>query len=198
MKRIDEYQEMVDQLKFENLDIYTKIENSSKMCQETHGPIRENKLKPELRPAPLTVDTTFTEVKTFLRGFSTYIRTGEQSPGDLVFEAASNNVDSFWMKMFEGWGFSEETILQEFIFMVNSIAKNRFSVNTRRLELLGLKQNKNEDSNSDWYDISVTEAICFIFQIGVKCYNSRKTCSEFMKEFPEGNIQKIDRPIKSG
>ena len=63
MKRIDEYKEMVDQLKFENLDVFTKIENSSKMCQETHGPIRENKLKPELRPAPLTVDTTFTEVK---------------------------------------------------------------------------------------------------------------------------------------
>ena len=31
MKRIEEYKEMVDQLKFENLDVFTKIENSSKM-----------------------------------------------------------------------------------------------------------------------------------------------------------------------
>ena len=76
MKRIDEHKEMVDQLKFENHDVFTKIENSFKMCQETHGPIRENKLKPELRHALLTVDTTFTEVKTFLRGFSTYIKLG--------------------------------------------------------------------------------------------------------------------------
>ena len=65
MGKIDEYKEMVDQLKFENLDVFTKIENSSKMCQKTHGPIREEKLKPELRPAPLTVDTTFLKTKTF-------------------------------------------------------------------------------------------------------------------------------------
>ena len=93
----------------------------------------------------MTVDTTFAEVKTFLRGFSTYIRSGEQSPGNLVFEVASNNVDSFWMKMFEGWGFNEKTTLQEFIFMVNSVASNRFSVNNRRLELFCLQQ-KNEDA----------------------------------------------------
>ena len=70
---------------------------------------------PASGPPPLTVKITFVETKTFLRGFSTYIKTGERSSGDLVFEVASNNVDSFWMKMFEGWGFSEETNLQEFI-----------------------------------------------------------------------------------
>ena len=106
MKRIDEYKEMVDQLKFENLDLFTKIENSSKMCQKTHGPIREDKLKPEFRPTPLTIETTFPEIKTFIQNFSTYIRSGsdmiDQLPGSLVFEVASNNVDSFWMKMFEG------------------------------------------------------------------------------------------------
>ena len=82
-----------------------------------------------------------------------------------MFEVASNNVDRFWMKMFEGWGFNEKTTLQEFIFMVNSVARNRFSVNNRRLELFCLKQ-KNEDAieflykvqdlvtNSDWHDIT--------------------------------------------
>ena len=88
---------MVDQLKFENLDVFQKVENNSKLLQERRGQIRENKLKPELRPTPLTIETTFPEIKTFLRGFSTYIRSGEQSPGNLVFEVASNNVDSFWM-----------------------------------------------------------------------------------------------------
>ena len=100
--------------------------------------------------------------------------------------------------MFEGWGFSKETTLQEFIFMVNSIAKNRFSVNNRRLELFCLKQKKNEDpieflheiqdlvTNSDWYNISENEAILMIFRKGVKCNKSRKTCSEFMKKFQKG------------
>merc|ERR1712030_29068 len=84
-RKIDEYKEMVDQLKFENHDVFQKVENNSKMCRETQGQIRENKLKPELRPAPLTIETTFPEVNTFLRGFSTYIKSGEQSPGNLVF-----------------------------------------------------------------------------------------------------------------
>ena len=147
-RKIDEYRKMVDELKLENLDVFRKIENNSKMLQ-TQGQIRENRLKPEFRPTPLTIETTFPEIKTFLRDFSTYIRSGsdtiDQLPGSIVFEVASNNVDSFWMTMFEGWGFNEETTLQEFIFMVNSVSKNRFSVNNRRLELFGLKQ-KNEDA----------------------------------------------------
>ena len=49
------------------------------------------------------------------------------------------------MKMFEGWRFSEETNLQEFIFMVTSIARKRFSINARRAELFSLKQSKNDD-----------------------------------------------------
>ena len=52
MGKIDEYKEMVDQLKFENLDVFAKIENSSKMCQEKHSPIREDKLKPDSNPPP--------------------------------------------------------------------------------------------------------------------------------------------------
>ena len=51
-RQIDEYKEMVHQVKFENLDIFTKIENCSKQCQEKHTLIREHGLKPELRPPP--------------------------------------------------------------------------------------------------------------------------------------------------
>ena len=76
--------------------------------------------------------------------------------------------------MFEGWGFCEKTTLQEFIFMVNTVSRIRFSVGNRRLELFGLKQ-KNEDAiefldkvnnlvmNSDWNNISEKEAILMIF-----------------------------------
>ena len=64
-RKIDEYRKMVDELKLENLDVFRKIENNSKLLQETQGHIRENRLKPELRPTPLTIETTFPEVKTF-------------------------------------------------------------------------------------------------------------------------------------
>ena len=86
--------------------------------------------------------------------------------------------------------------------MVNTISKNRFSISNRRLELFGLQQ-KNEDTiefldkvnnlvmNSDWHNISEKEAILMIFQRGVTCEASRKVCSAFMKECPEGNIQRL-------
>ena len=100
-KQIDEYKEMVHQIKFENLDIFTKIENSSRIGQREHTVIKESKLNQELRPPPLTVNTSFLETKMFLRKFSTYVKSGD-TPGDLVFEIANNNTDSFWQKMFEG------------------------------------------------------------------------------------------------
>ena len=58
-RKIYEYREMVDELRFVNLDVFRKIENNSKLLQETRGKIRENKLKPELRPTPLTIEINF-------------------------------------------------------------------------------------------------------------------------------------------
>ena len=124
-----------------------------------------------------------------------------------MFEVASDNVDSFWMKMFEGWGFNQKTTLQEVIFMVNSVANNRFSVHNRKLELFCLEQ-KNEDTleflykvqdlvtNSDWHNITEKEAVFMIFQKGVQCEKSRKVCSEFRKECPEGDIQRLADQLK--
>ena len=179
-------------------------------AKKTQRRIKENQLKPELRPSPLTVDSSFTEVKNFLRNFLKYIKSGEQTSGfnGLVFEIASNNLDHFWMTLLKGWEFSETTNLKEFIFMVDTIANDRFSINTIRKEMLDLKQDKNENSTeylnkiqqlmgiSDWYNISATEATCLIFQIGVKCDKSRKICSEFMKQFPEGDIHKLKDQLK--
>ena len=50
--------------------------------------------------------------------------------------------------------------------------------------------------NSDWHNISENEAILLILQRGVTCEESRKVCSEFMKECPEGNIQKLADQLK--
>ena len=119
------------------------------------------------------------EVKDFIRNFSKYIKSGEQTSGlnGLVFEIASTNLDNFWRTMLEdGWKFNETTNLREFSFMVDAIAKDRFSINTSRREMFDLKQDKNENPTeylnkiqqlmgiSDWYNISATEAICLIFK----------------------------------
>ena len=50
--------------------------------------------------------------------------------------------------------------------------------------------------NSDWHNISEKEAILMIFQRGVTCEESRKVCSAFMKECPEGNIQRLADQLK--
>ena len=50
MRKIDEFKNMVDEIKFENLDLFSKIEKTSKFCEQTFKPIKENELKPELRP----------------------------------------------------------------------------------------------------------------------------------------------------
>ena len=34
MRKIDEYKNMVDEIKFENLDIFSKIEMKSKFCEQ--------------------------------------------------------------------------------------------------------------------------------------------------------------------
>ena len=74
--------------------------------------------------------------------------------------------------------------------------------------MLNLKQDKNENPTeylnkiqqlmeiSDWYNISTTEATYLIFQIGVKCGKSRKICSDFMRQFPEGDIHKLKDQLK--
>ena len=43
MRKIDEYKNMVDEIKFENLDLFSKIETRSKFCEQSIKPI--NKLK---------------------------------------------------------------------------------------------------------------------------------------------------------
>ena len=108
-EKINDYRRSVDIIKLENLDTFKKIENNSKSFQISQGHQKENRLRSELRPTPLTVNSTLSEVKTFLRNFSTYIQFGngksDQLPEGLVFEVATKNVDSFWITMLEGWGF---------------------------------------------------------------------------------------------
>ena len=102
--------------------------------------------------------------------------------------------------MLTGWGFEERTKLHEFIALIESISKNKFSICDRRSELFGLKQT-NEDpvgflskvndlvQNADWYNITDIEATLVIFQQGVNCAQSKKICSEFIKQTQKGILK---------
>ena len=61
--KINEYRKMIDDLKLENLDVFRKVKGNSTSSQDLQGHIRENQLRSELRPTPLTINTTFPEVK---------------------------------------------------------------------------------------------------------------------------------------
>merc|ERR1712215_627172 len=189
-----------------NLDLFARIENLAKFCEDSMELIQETELKPEMRPLTLTINSSFADVKIFIRDFTRYANSGDNTSNmnELVFDIASTNIDHFWRLMLEkGWKFDETTNLREFCFMVEAIAKDRFSINAIRKELFDLKQDTNENpieylvkinqlmNMSDWYNISGTEATCLIFQTGIICENSRLICSNFMKKFLEGDIHKL-------
>ena len=62
-EKTNNYRRSVDIIKLENLDTFKKIENHSKLFQVSQGQLKENKLRSELRPTPLTVNSMLPEVK---------------------------------------------------------------------------------------------------------------------------------------
>merc|ERR1711895_350268 len=138
---------MVNSIKFENMDSFAKLENLAKNKEETSQLINEIELKPELRPITLNVNSTFIDVKIYIRDFTRYIQSRENTNEiELIFDVASSTIDHYWRIMLEkGWKFDPTTTLREFCFMVDSIAKERFSITNIRKELFNLKQQKYEN-----------------------------------------------------
>ena len=79
MAKIDEFKNMVDEIKFENIDLFSKIEKMAKFCENTLKPIQETELKPEMRPLTLTKNSSFADVKFFIRNFSRYANSGDNT-----------------------------------------------------------------------------------------------------------------------
>ena len=69
-EKINDYRRSVDVITLENLETFKKIKNISRLFQIAQGHQKENILRSELRPTPLTVNSSLSEVNTFLRNFS--------------------------------------------------------------------------------------------------------------------------------
>ena len=112
-EKINDYIRPFDIIKLENLDTFKKIEDILKPPQPAQKHQTETNLRSELRPTPLTINSSLFEVITFSRNFSKYVQSGngtlDQLPEGTIFELARTNVDNFWMQMLEGWGFGEKT-----------------------------------------------------------------------------------------
>ena len=74
---IEEFKNMVDDIKFENLDLFLRIENLAKFCEDSTQLIQETELKPEIRPMTLTFNSNFVDVKIFIRDFTKYVNSGK-------------------------------------------------------------------------------------------------------------------------
>ena len=74
--KINEFTTEVDSIKLENLETFKKIEDILKSPQTAQEHKTENKLRSELRPTPLTINSSLSEVITFLRNFSKYVQSG--------------------------------------------------------------------------------------------------------------------------
>ena len=95
----------------------------------------------------MNVNSTFIDIKIYIRDFTRYIQSRENTNEvELIFDVASSTIDHYWRMMLEkGWKFDQTTTLREYCFMVDSIAKERFSITNIRKELFNLKQHKDEN-----------------------------------------------------
>ena len=138
---INDYTRSVNIIKLEHLDTFKQIEDILKP-QPAQQHQTDINLRSELRPTPLTANSSLIEVITFSRDFSRYVQSGncqaDQLPEGTIFDLAKTNVDNFWMTMLTGWGFEKRTQLHEFIALIEAISKNKFSICDRRSELFGL------------------------------------------------------------
>ena len=199
-EKINDYTRSVNIIELEHLDTFKKIEDILKP-QPAQQHQTDINLRSELRPIPLTANSSLIEVITFSRNFSRYVQSGncqaDQLPEGTIFDLAKTNVDNFWMTMLKGWGFENRTQLHEFIDLIEAISKNKFPICDRRSELFGLRQ-ANEDpvvflskvddmvKNADWDNITQTDATLLIFQQGVNCAQSKQICPKFIKPTRKG------------
>ena len=205
---INKFKEMVDLIKYENMHLFSKIEKSAQKLEESQL-VSETELNPQLKPAKLTVNSTFIDTKIYSREFTRYIQSRGYTDEELIFDVASATIDHFWCTMLEqGWKFNKNTTLREYCFMIDSISKERFSITNIRKELFNMKQSQKENNleflekvnqiiqMADWPNISVIEATCLIFISGSTCEDSKQICSKFMTKTPEGDVNKLREQLE--
>ena len=147
-----------------------------------------------LRPAPLTFQSTLIETHQFYAQFERYVKTSNSLPDGIIYSQAQVNMDKYWLKQIEDRGFDKNTSLQDFICLIKDVILSKLSLETRQSALFDTKQQDIEDpadfletltniiSSTDWTQISPETATCYFFMQGVKSNVSKQICVKFVQE----------------
>ena len=155
------------------------------MSQQSKQPVSNGKLcefKPDLnlRPVPLTSQSTLMETHQFYAQFSKYIKSSNSLPDGSINAQAAVTMDVFWLTEIKNRGFNKDTNLNDFICLIKDVTLSKFSLDTRRATLFDAKHQDTEDpadfletltnliGSTDWTKISPETATCYFFMQGVK------------------------------
>ena len=132
-----------------------------------------------LRPAPLTFQSSLMETHHFYAQFERYVKTSNSLPNCIIYSQVQVNMDKYWLKQIEDRGFDNNTSLQDFICLIKDVILSKFSLETRQAALFDTKQQDIEDpadflekltnivSSADWTNISPEQETCYIFKTHV-------------------------------
>ena len=103
---MDKYSRMVESIKENNKEVFREI-YSLLDSQQIRQPVRQlcantSEFKPDfnLRPAPLTFNSSLIEIHKFYDQFSKYINSSNSAPEGTIYAQAGVNMDRFWLT---GW-----------------------------------------------------------------------------------------------
>ena len=109
------------------MDIYAVLDVSQKSKQ----PVSKRQLcefKPDInmRPAPLTFQSTLMETHQFYAQFSKYIKSSNSVPDGIIYAQAAVTMDIFWLTEIKNRGFNKDTNLNDFICLINDVSLSRY------------------------------------------------------------------------
>ena len=97
--QMSQYSRMVENIKEENKTVYRDIYSVLLDSQQPKQPVRQLcEFKPDfnLRPAPLTSNSTLMETHQFYDQFSKYIKSSYSVPDGIIYAQAGVHMDRFW------------------------------------------------------------------------------------------------------
>ena len=120
------YSLMVENVKKRNKTVFKDIYSVLDVSQKSKQPVSNRQLcefKPDtnLRPAPLTLQSTLIETHQFYAQFSKYIKSSNSLPNVTIYAQAAVTMDIFWLTEIKNRGFSKDTNLKYFICLIKDV-----------------------------------------------------------------------------
>ena len=115
------------------------------MSQQSKQPVSNGQLcefKPDfnLRPIPLTSQSTLMETHQFYAQFSKFIKSSNSVPDGIIYAQAAVTMDIFWLTEMKNRSFDKDTNLNDFICLIKDVTLSKISLDTRRATMFDYKK----------------------------------------------------------